>query len=313
MFQMNIIKKLKTSFEIKMSNDQGLLCHTMGGKTIVFDTKSWEKVAELTKPKHPGDLVFSRNNDYLYIKNALGTLCVYDTTTFQLVKNIQSNKSLKMTEGRFAITKDPFKIIDMVKTKNGNQLASINLDNADSKVITTYEDTITRFTYHQYIPSEDYHLFTLEYDNKAEDIREYKLLKIKESTHEISLLSHPNRLYWKYVIYDPIHDVYIVMQENYKLIVVDSTFKKVLREKTLYTEIKGRRPGMYVTYFHQSSTGKYIVVTYDEMILILRYEDLEVLMTETIQYACFAEFSDDNQYLLIGTWKNGYVLENNLQ
>lgn len=50
MFQMNIIKKLKTSFEIKMSNDQGLLCHTMGGKTIVFDTKSWEKVAELTKP-----------------------------------------------------------------------------------------------------------------------------------------------------------------------------------------------------------------------------------------------------------------------
>lgn len=32
-----------------------------------------------------------------------------------------------------------------------------------------------------------------------------------------------------------------------------------------------------------------------------------------IPYACFTEFSNDNRHLLVGTWKNGYVLENNLQ
>jgi len=313
MLQMNIIKKLKTSFEIKMSNGHGLLCHTMGSKTIVYDIKSWEKVAELVKPKNPGDLVFSRNDDYLYIKNALGTLCVYDTDTFQLVKKIQSNKSLKLTEGRFAITKDPFKIFDTVMDKNGDQLVAINIDNiGDTKVITKYEEKITIINYHQYIPSCDSHLYTLSYVNKAGNMYEYKLMKIKESTHEISLLSHPG-LIWLSVIYDPIHDVYIVMQENYKIIIVDSSFTRVLREKALLSGKNERKPGMYFTYFHMSSDGKYIVVTYDEMILILRFEDFEVLRMEYISNACFAEFSDDHQYLLVGTWRNGYVLENNLQ
>ncbi|MGE8038091.1 hypothetical protein [Lysinibacillus sp. NPDC093692] len=62
MFQMNLIKKLKTSYEIALSNDKKLLCHIMGGKTVVFDTKTWGKVIELKKPNHPSNLHFSPND-----------------------------------------------------------------------------------------------------------------------------------------------------------------------------------------------------------------------------------------------------------
>lgn len=68
----------------------------------------------------------------------------------------------------------------------------------------------------------------------------------------------------------------------------------------------------YFCYLHQSKNGKYIVITYSKVVIILQYEDLEIILVEDIPYACFAEFSCDNQYLLIGTWENGYVLENNL-
>lgn len=65
---MNLIKKLKTSFEIVISNDNRFLCHTMGSKTIVYDTNNWEKVIELPKPKNPGYIKFSRNDDFFTLK-----------------------------------------------------------------------------------------------------------------------------------------------------------------------------------------------------------------------------------------------------
>ncbi|PLS06704.1 hypothetical protein [Neobacillus cucumis] len=97
MLQMNLIKKLKTSYQIKLSNNHRFLCHTMGSKTIVFDSSSWEKMAELSKPKDPGYIQFSQNDDYLYIKRTIGTICVYETGGFQLVKTINLIKNLGLS------------------------------------------------------------------------------------------------------------------------------------------------------------------------------------------------------------------------
>jgi len=76
MFQMNLIKKLKTSYSIRLSSDNRFLCHNMGRKTIVYDFTSWEKIIELDKPNNPSNLRFSKNNEYLLIKNTVGTICV---------------------------------------------------------------------------------------------------------------------------------------------------------------------------------------------------------------------------------------------
>src|SRR4051794_8124688 len=104
MLKMNLIKKFKTSYQIKFSNTQVFLCHTIGSKTIVYDSNTWEKIAELSKPKNPGYIHFSHNDDYLYIKNTVGTICVYDTDKFQLIKTIESNKKFQFVETDFALT-----------------------------------------------------------------------------------------------------------------------------------------------------------------------------------------------------------------
>ncbi len=50
-----------------------------------------------------------------------------------------------------------------------------------------------------------------------------------------------------------------------------------------------------------------------ETVLILRYDDLKPIVVEKIEYACFGEFSNDDRFILIGTWEIGYILENNLR
>jgi len=310
---MKVIKKLKTSYKMNLSSDGRFLCHTMGAKTIVFNPKSWEIVAELSKPKHPVEIKFSNENDYLYIKNTIGTVCVYETTEFRLIKTFQSKKSIQMVEGDFALTNTQFTIIDTLKIKSGNQLAAINIESGKYSILTDFEDSITLFKYNHFIPAESSYLFTLSYDNKSTGYREYKLLKVKYVNEKalLTLISHPIRLYWDSVIYDSIHEVYILVS-NYKIIILDPSFKKVLKKIDLLENLSKIDYG-YFYHFHQSNNGKFLIITYSDRIIILRYDDFKKIVDEEIPYACFAEFSQDDQYLLVGTWKNGYVLEQNLE
>lgn len=313
MFKMNLVKKLKSSYQIKLSNDGQFLCHTMESKTVVYNANSWEKVAELRKPKNPGEIKFSKNNNYLYIKNSIGTICVYETSEFSLIKTLKSNKTLQMNEGDFALTNDVFVIIDTLNTNSGNQLASINLDNGKYNILTEFEDSITVFKFEQYITNEDCYLFTLSYDNEYQDYREYNLLKVKYENEEasINIIIHPKRIYWDSVIYDPIHNVYILVSD-FEIIILDSTFKKVLREKNILGKMRNEDFG-YFNHFNQSKNAKFLILTYSEKIIILSYDDLQIIAEEHISYASCAEFSDDTRYLFIGTWNNGYILENNFK
>jgi hypothetical protein len=68
MFQMNLIKKLKTSHRIRLSGDNRFLCNNMDSKTIVYNLTTWEKIIELNTPNYPSDMRFSENVEYLLIK-----------------------------------------------------------------------------------------------------------------------------------------------------------------------------------------------------------------------------------------------------
>ncbi|OCA92567.1 hypothetical protein [Pseudobacillus wudalianchiensis] len=313
MLQMEVIQKLKTSYVMKVAQKRRLLSHTMGSKTVIYDTDSWEKVTELFKPKHPGNIMFSKDNNYFYIKSTTGAFCVYGTIDFKLIKSIQSSKSRQFTEGSFALTDDPFIIIDTIQTKFGNQLAVIDVNEGSHKVITDFEDSITLFDYHQYVADESYHLFTVSYVNPNTDFREYKLLKIDLSSQDIVSLRHPNISYWDSLIFSSVHKSYIMIHDNHDLIISDYSFKKVLKRKTLFEGQKKQEEVGYFRHINQSPDGNYIIVTYSEMVIIIRYADLEIVRVEALPSACFGEFSEDNQYLLIGTWTNGYVLKNNLK
>lgn len=314
MFQMNLIKKLKTSYRIRMSSDNRYLCHIMGSKTIVFDLKSWDKIAELDKPKHPFDMRFSKNNEYLLIKSTTGTICIYDISDFQLIKTIQSNNTFKIVAGDVNFTQDNLMILDTLATKDGKQIVSINFNTGGHTILSDFKNSITRIEYNHFVTKEDFHLFTLSYENNSTGFRDSQIIKVKEPINKKSIesIGHPDISSWDAVIFDSIHGVYILIIE-YTIILVDSDFKRVLKKQDFVNNDYPQDQIGFIRHIHLSNDGRFIVLTFNESIFILRYEDLNTILLEKIPYACFAEFSNDDQYLLVGTWKNGYVLENNLQ
>lgn len=251
MLQMNLIKKFKTSFQIKFSNNQRFLCHTMGSKTIVYDTSSWEKIAEL-KPNNPGHFYFSQNDDYLYIKNTTGTIYVYETARFQLVKTIKSNKKFQFVEGDFAITDSPLIILDTLKTYTGRQLVLINIENGEYKVLSEFEDSITLIHFNHFIKAENTYLFTLSYVNN-EGYRVEKIVKVKEPINKesIEVLDNLEIRNWDSIIFNSIHNVNIVVQD-YDIVILDGQFKEILKKVCLSEQDYPDHFG-YFQHIHQSN------------------------------------------------------------
>ncbi|WNS82251.1 hypothetical protein RRU94_16060 [Domibacillus sp. DTU_2020_1001157_1_SI_ALB_TIR_016] len=311
MLHMNVIKKFKTSYQIKFSNDYRFLCHTTGSKTIIYDTSSWEKIMELSKPNNPGYIHFSENDDYLYIKNTIGTVCVYETVGFQLIKTIKSNKKYQLVEADFALTNTSFIILDTLKTKDGHQLALINIEEGEYRVLTQFKDSITLIYFNQFVQAESAYLFTLSYVNNA-DYKVHKIVKMKEpiKSESAEVMENSKIWYWDAIIFNSIHNVYIVVQ-SYDIVILDGQFKEILKKVNLSD--KDYPNFGYFQHIHLSNNGDCIIITYSETVLILRYSDLQTILVEKIQYACFAEFSTDNRFILIGTWENGYILENTLR
>jgi hypothetical protein len=310
MLQMNIKKKLNTSFEIRLSNDKQFFCHNTSSKTHIYDFKSIEKIIELDKPKHPGNLRFSKNDEYLLIKSTMGTICVYNTVNFELVKKIQSKKSFKLVEGEVNFTQEN-SILAVLQTNYGNQIVSIDIHSEEHTILTEFEDSLTLIQYNQFMQTENSHLFTLSYLNNA-DYKVNKIVKVKEPLNKesIEVMNNSENWYWDSILFNDVHNIYILVN-NYEITIVDAQFKKILKKRIIVDQYYPD-PAGYFQHIHVSNNGSFLVITYSECIFILRYEDLKIILVEKIPYACFAEFTNDDQYLLVGTWENGYILENNL-
>jgi len=314
MFQMNLIKNLKTSYEIVLSNDKKLLCHLMGGKTVIFDTKTWEKVIELKKPNNPSHLHFSQNDDMLYIKNTVGTFCVYNTKDFQLIKTIKSGKSFQIEEGNFALLDNPFTILDVLKINDKKQVCTLNFETGIYQVLTELEGSHIKFN--QSVTNDNTYLFTLYYlkEINGNHYSRQKLVKVKNPLTEPSysfesLLELQN---WDLVYFEPVHQVYIFVHKDYELTIMDAELKNVLKKSNLI-ENGIQSTDEYFVHIASSNDGNYIVLTSNDRIFILGFEDLTPIQIEEFKYACFAEFSKDDTYFLVGTWSKGFVFDNILK
>jgi hypothetical protein len=235
---------------------------------------------------------------------------VYETVGFQLIKTIKSNKKYQLVEADFALTNTQFIILDTMKTKEGHQLVLINIEKGEYRVLTQFKDSITLIYFNQFIQAESAYLFTLSYVNN-QDYRVNKIVKVKEPIKKeaIEVMENSEIWYWDSIIFNSIH--YVVVQ-SYDIVILDGQFKEILKKVNLSDKDYPDAIG-YFQHIHLSNNGEYIIITFSESVLILRYSDLEIILVEKIQYACFAEFSTDNRFILLGTWENGYILENTLR
>lgn len=49
-------------------------------------------------------------------------------------------------------------------------------------------------------------------------------------------------------------------------------------------------------------------ITYNHILYIVQIEQLVLINSVLIDYVCFAEYINNDEMILIGTWKNGYGL-----
>lgn len=210
MFQMNLIKKFKTSYVIKLSPDNQFLCRISGStKTIVHDVKSLEEVIALNKPSYPGKIRFSQNSEYLLIKRTTGGIWVYKTSNFQLVKVLKSNKSFKFLERDFDFTQDNETILDIVQINQEEQIVAININSGEKSILTElkYKDSIIDHNHN--CKKGDFHLFTLSYVNEK-GFRINKIIKVKEPNNKqsIEIISNEGILYWESIIFNSVANVF---------------------------------------------------------------------------------------------------------
>lgn len=312
MFNMNLIKKLKTSFEIRLSSDGRFLCHNTNSKVVVYDFTTFDKIIELSQPKYPSNLRFSYDNKYLLIKSTQGTICIFETENFQLIKKVRSKKNLKLEEGDDVnFTRDNL-LLGGLQIKSGKQIAIFDNSTEGYSILTNFGNESNNTEYNQFVSNENVHLITLSYVNDS-DYRVYKMVKVKEPVQmgKVEIIENQEIWYWDGFIYNATIQAYILVRDNYKIVVVDSNFKEVIKEANIEDAFPRSEIG-YFSHINQSHNGEFIVITYSETIFILRFDDLQILMVEKIPYAHFAEFSNNGRYLLIGTYENGFILENNL-
>lgn len=93
---------------------------------------------------------------------------------------------------------------------------------------------------------------------------------------------------------------------------MDAELKTVLKKSNL-TENGIQSTDEYFVHITSSNDGNYIVLTSNKRVFLLDLEDLNPIKIEELEYVCFAEFSKDDNYFLVGTWSKGYVFENNLK
>ncbi|WP_282156298.1 hypothetical protein [Cytobacillus gottheilii] len=193
-------------------------------------------------------------------------------------------------------------------------MALINMENGDITVLTQLNDSINYAYYNQFIEAERAYLFTLVYEITDKYNDEYivrKIVKVKEplNNEAIEVIENSEIWDWNFILFNSIHNSFIVV-ERYDIIMLDAQFNEIIKRVKLSDKVSPELGVFH--YIHLSNDGQFIILTYSKRVIILRYEDLEPIVVEEIQYACFGEFSSDDRFILIGTWNNGYILENTL-
>lgn len=291
-----------------MSSGAKFVGRTISSKTFLYENQDWDNPLLLTKPKNPIKVQFSRDNSYLIIQNTSGSIYIYETVHFKVLKIILSKKPYKMVESYFAYVEDRKILLCIVEDSSSEQILAYDLESANYYPITDFNESYT-IKYNYYSEIDRTHFYEISRLNKSSNYREYKIMKVLEDDFSTEITNLPRGVFWDALIYNQQINAYMFVY-RFEIYLISVDFKDIIKK------VKLSIPNNGVPQFFKSMTlsknGKFIVIAYDDCVVILDSEHLEIVRSESIPYACFVQFGKDDEFLLIGTWKNGYILENNL-
>ncbi|WNS79546.1 hypothetical protein RRU94_18635 [Domibacillus sp. DTU_2020_1001157_1_SI_ALB_TIR_016] len=307
MLSMEVVKSFNTSYSFAVSDDFNFISR-VSNKTFIYLNKNWEDPIVLNKPSHPGTLEYNDGSKLLLIQNTTGSTYIYETEQFNLVKTIRSKKNLKLKEGQISFLKEKTGLLFVASTSSSDQIFVFDLDLDQYEAISDFEDS--SISYIQYLEEENAHLFTIRTNNEMAGVTEFSIVKIVEKDFSFIKIDNSKGFVWKGVLFNAALNSYILV-DGYNVVMLDSKFENVLQDvKLSLPEVHGF--AQQFRHIILSNDGKFILITFSECVVILDSKSLNAIDIQDLPNACYASFSKDDKYLLIGTWNKGYILLNNL-
>lgn len=276
----------------------GNLYTSIRSSVNVFSSTNGKKVITFKEVKNPSELCFSKSGKLFAVKNTSGKITVYDMKGLLCIKTYLPSKR----EGaNLFFTPDEKYIISA--DWDGN-IYLIDIESKISKIIMKIDFRINHI---EEIEEDKIYIFQSEKSyvrwKYPFEYNKPQAVKIdKERGRRIYCSA--NQLYLANYKYEKFIDVY----NSY-----DNLIKKIYSNGKSADEYIIKRNASW------SSDGKYLAIICskelalddNDLIRVIRYSDLCVVKEYKLQYISYVEFTEDGQELLIGTWKNSYVIDIN--
>lgn len=263
----------------------------------VFSSTNGKKVISFKEMKNPSDLRFSKTGKQLAVKNTSGKIAVFDMNKMICTKTYVPTKCQGTN---LFFTPDEKYIISA--DWNGN-IYSIDLEKQNFKIIKKVEFVIE---FIEYIKEQK--LYVFQSDNS------YVLWKYPFDKNEPQVVRTENERGRR--IYCSANQLFLANYRYENFIDVYDSDENLI--KKIYSNGKSADEYIIKRNASWSSDGKYLAIICskelaldDDIIRVIRFSDLCVIKEYKLQYISYVEFTEDEQELLIGTWKNSYVIDMN--
>ncbi|ETA81936.1 YncE family protein [Youngiibacter fragilis] len=333
------LHKFKHSYEIKMSSDAKYICRLSASKVYLHDAKTFEEITSWDNIKNPRNISFSNNNKYLAVTNSMGKVALYDLFTISFMKSFRIGNGKHSQDCNLCFTHDDKFAIAAINSHVKETIVSIDLQSIeirehagiDYSVIQGIQcvESKNKFIFYfydrndssgygkNYIILWEYPFESNQYNKiNSKQIREWGAIDYNENTECYSIYAS-NDLYIADNKLDIIRKTGECKSNEEISINPMEITKKVIGEDNINDRLISICESMnskfpkdgYLSHLSWSKDGKFIAVVFSEVIKLIRCDDLSCVREFRLPYSCYASFSPNGQYLLIGTWNCGYVVE----
>ncbi len=342
-----MLKKFRKSFEIKMSPDGKYISHN-GGSVNLIDTENYTLVANFRDIKYPNHLCYSYDSKLLAVKSTQRKIAIYDLENQKLINIYRLKRNSQPQDCGFCFTVDNKYILNLVYTNELlGYISKIDIETFEEERF--FEECTYAFESIQYVSERKQYLISGFDRNKQVDKSTSFIMWYTESDNLFELVDLDTQIQqmlyhnetktfigWSLSGKDLIIFSNKYQVENKLNVVTDK--QKTINSNNVLDESEGLKGFMeheqsgtadlgiklndlgifttneegYIRHICFSKNGKYLAIVLSEIVKIYEYPTLKFLNSISNRYTCYAEFAEDDKYLLIGTWENGFIYELNL-
>ncbi|SHH28500.1 hypothetical protein [Clostridium grantii] len=306
----NYIKKFKKSNYLQFSPHEEFIVSVSGNQIVVVDVKELSEVHSFKEIKQPGKIAFAFNNEKLFAsESTIKKLGVFNIESeFSSIIHKVTNSSDYQNYNIY-FTPDNRKIVLGIYNCYNNTISTLDLETSEVKDLKLLKNSFVNKI--EYCNSDNSYLFSIfERDMQVINGNKYSTSYILKWKYPFEL-NEPMEirteilLEWWDISYNAVSKKYALYDlDNQHLILTNENMSKEISRYILDDKRSG-----YFSNFNWSHDGEYIVITYLNSVKIIRVRDAKCIKEFKVASGLYSEFSKDSKLLLIGTAKNGYIVD----